>query len=265
MTEGEAKLDREFDGKVAIVTGGTKGLGHSISLGLADRGARVAVWSRSGVHGDAVRATGWDAGRAERAEAALTSIKCDTSMQSEVEAAMAETVDRLGRVDILVASAGVSIAEGLLDVSPETLQQVLSVNVAGVLWSLQAAAEVMIRQGHGGKLIVISSVRAQQATAKVPAYAASKSGAEAIVRSAALDLAPHNIQVNAVRPGLIVTEMTEHLWADAEVSSRLIDRVPAGRWGRPEDIVGVVLYLASAAANYHTGDVLTVDGGLTAG
>ena len=245
----------DISGKVAVVTGGYKGLGLAISRALADAGARVSIWARDL---SAMEPVARDLG--------AQAVACDVSDAADVARAIDATVAELGGVDVMVANAGRrSVFKSFLDVTEEDWAAVVETNLGGVFRTTQAAARQMVAQGGGGKIIVITSIRSGRGGPHAAAYAASKSGAEGLVRVMAVGLAPYGIQVNAVRPGWMATEMTEVLRENGALGDALISQVPAGRWGQPEDLAGVVSYLASGASDFHTGDVITIDGGLMAG
>jgi len=245
----------DISGKVAVVTGGYKGLGVAISRALAGAGARVSIWARDLSAIDPVAR-----------ELGAQAVRCDVRDPADVYRAIDVTVAELGGVDVMVANAGhPSVFKSFLDVTAEDWAAIVETNLGGVFRTTQAAARQMVAQGRGGKIIVITSIRSGRGAPHAAEYAASKSGAEGLVRVMAVGLAPHGIQVNAVRPGWMATEMTEALRANDALSDALIRQVPARRWGQPEDVAGIVLYLASSASDFHTGDVITVDGGFMAG
>lgn len=245
----------QLDGRVAIVTGGYRGLGLGMSQGLRDAGAQVSMWARDVT---AMRPV------AERMDA--QAVACDVRTAGDVDRALSETLDRFGRVDVLVANAGRSSAfKSFLEITEEDWRDIMATNLDGVFRTCQAVARHMVDQAEGGKIVVITSIRAARGAPHAPAYGASKTGLEGLVRSMAVSLAEHSIQVNAIRPGWMESDMTERLRANEDLSRNLIRQVPAGRWGRPADLSGVITYLASSASDFHTGDVMTIDGGMSAG
>jgi NAD(P)-dependent dehydrogenase (short-subunit alcohol dehydrogenase family) len=245
----------DLSGRVAIVAGGSRGIGLDLAHGLHDAGARISIWSRD----------------PEAVEVAARSVdghgvSCDVRKRSAIEAALTSTVDQFAKVDILVVSSGIGSAlKPFFELADEEWANVIETNLSGTFRMIQIVARQMADQNLGGKIIVVSSIRATMGAPLTGDYAASKGGVESLVRSAATALAPFAIQVNAIRPGWIMTEMTRNMWSNPETLSKTQGQIPAGRLGRPSDLVGIVQYLASSASDYHSGDVITVDGGLTAG
>lgn len=242
-----------LDGCVALVTGGDKGLGRGIAVALAHAGADVAVVSRSGNAAgtlDAITAAG-------RRGIALTA---DLSNTALIEGIVAETIDRLGKIDILVNNAGIIRRAPAIDYEWNDWQAVLDVNLDAV-WALcQAAGRPMIAQRRG-KIINIASVLAFQGGIRVPAYTAAKHAVAGLTKALANEWASLGVHVNAIAPGYMVTDNTQALRDDPERSRQILERIPAGRWGVPDDLAGAAIFLASAASDYVHGHVLVVDGG----
>ncbi|MGB9752174.1 2-dehydro-3-deoxy-D-gluconate 5-dehydrogenase KduD [Roseiflexus castenholzii] len=242
-----------LDGRVALVTGGDKGLGQGIAIALAQAGADVAVVSRSGnavATLDAIAATG-------RRSVALTA---DLSSTAPVEGVVSETITRLGRLDILVNNAGIIRRAPAVDYGWNDWRAVLDVNLDAV-WALcQAAGRPMIAQGHG-KIINVASLLAFQGGIRVPAYAAAKHAVAGLTKALANEWAHLGGNVNAIAPGYMVTDNTQALRDDPERSRQILERIPAGRWGVPADLAGAAIFLASSASDYVHGHVLVVDGG----
>lgn len=245
----------DLTGKVAVVTGGNRGIGLGMARGLARAGADIALWARD------------ESRNAEAAEELLglgvrvESLACDVSREADVVRATGETLERLGRIDIGVANAGFGATADLLKLDLDEWHRVLATNLDGAFLTFRELARHMKERGTGGKLIAISSISAMNGTPLQPHYAASKGGLESMVRSFAVRLARYDVQVNAIQPGWIVTEATQRAVDNEDFSDIVMKRTPARRWGSPEDFEGIAVYLASKASSYHTGDVIRIDGG----
>lgn len=251
----DAKPLFDLSGHVAVVTGANKGIGFGMARGLARAGADVAIWARNAVEN-------------ERAAAELRAfggralpVVCDVGDEEAIRDARDATLDGLGRIDSCFANAGFGDAYNPLTVSRERWDKVLDVNLDGTFFTLREAAAHMIERGGGGKLVTISSITERFGAPKMPSYAASKAALGGLVRSLSIEFARHDIQVNNVQPGWIETDATQGMIGDERLSSTVVKRTPARRWGRIEDFEGIAVYLASAASNFHTGDTLCVDGG----
>jgi 2-deoxy-D-gluconate 3-dehydrogenase len=245
-----------LDRKVALVTGAASGLGAAIAVALAQAGATVAC------HGNRRAATATAAAIGERA-AAFQADLSTTGGAAELFAAVKQTY---GRVDILVNNAGTIVRGAAEDVTLEDWQMVLQVNLTAVFQLSQLAAkDMMARAKPGavstGKIVNTASLLSFQGGIRVPAYTASKGGVAQLTKALANEWAPKGIQVNAIAPGYFATTNTEALQADETRNRQILERIPAGRWGQPEDLVGAAVFLSSAASNYVTGTVVTVDGG----
>jgi 2-deoxy-D-gluconate 3-dehydrogenase len=245
-----------LDRKVALVTGAASGLGAAIAVALAQAGATVAC------HGNRRAATATAAAIGERA-AAFQADLSTTGGAAELFAAVKQTY---GRVDILVNNAGTIVRGAAEDVSLEDWQMVLQVNLTAVFQLSQLAAKDMMSRAKPGavstgKIVNTASLLSFQGGIRVPAYTASKGGVAQLTKALANEWAPKGIQVNAIAPGYFATTNTEALQADETRNRQILERIPAGRWGQPEDLVGAAVFLSSAASNYVTGTVVTVDGG----
>lgn len=242
-----------LDGRVALVTGGDKGLGQGIAVALAQAGADVAVVSRSGNAAgtlDAIAAAG-------RRGMALTA---DLSSTASIDRIVAETSAHFGRIDILVNNAGIIRRAPAIDYRWNDWRAVLDVNLDAV-WALcQAVGRLMIAQGRG-KMINIASLLAFQGGIRVPAYAAAKHAVAGLTKALANEWAHLGVNVNAIAPGYMVTDNTQALRDDPDRSRQILERIPAGRWGVPDDLAGAAIFLASSASDYVHGHVLVVDGG----
>jgi 3-oxoacyl-[acyl-carrier protein] reductase len=243
-----------FENQVAVVTGSGRGIGHAIALRLAQEGARVASVSRT--ESNAQRTA--DEINALRADAAKA-YAVDVADQLAVQKAAAQIFDDFGRVDVLVNNAGVT-RDGLsMRMSMEDWDTVLNTNLKGAFSFIQAVMRPMIKQ-RSGRIINISSIAGLTGNAGQANYSASKAGLIGLTKTLARELASRGITVNAVAPGLIETDMTTVL--SDEIRQAILQKVPLGKLGEPEDIAGAVAYLASPEAKYITGQVLTVDGGM---
>ncbi len=243
----------KLDGRIAIVTGASRGLGQAIAVGLAEAGADVALVNRS------------DAAETEERIAALGrrafTIRTDLGESGAVATIVAETVAHFGGVDILFNNAGIIRRAPVTEFTEKDWDDVMNVNLRSLFFLSQAAAKVMIGQGRGGKIINIASMLSYQGGILVPSYTASKSAVLGLTRLLANELAVHGINVNAIAPGYMATENTKPLREDPVRNKAILDRIPAGRWGAPEDIQGAAVFLASAAAQYLHGYTVAVDGG----
>ena len=242
----------DLSGKAAVVTGANTGIGQAIAVALAEAGADVAVAGRSEPADtlDQIAATGRKA----------VNIKADLSSIEPVQRVVDEALGGLGRIDILVNNAGIIRRADLLDFSEEDWDAVIDTNLKTLFFLSQAAARHMVDRGSG-KIINIASLLTFQGGIRVPSYAAAKSGVGGVTKAMANELAAKGVQVNAIAPGYINTNNTAALQADQTRNRQILERIPTGRWGRPEDIAGAALFLASSASNYVTGHILAVDGG----
>jgi 3-oxoacyl-[acyl-carrier protein] reductase len=240
--------------QTAIVTGSSRGIGEAIALRLADEGARVAVCGSKNLEGaEAVAAKIRKKGREALA------LKVDVTRVEDVEALLAKVLETWGKVDILVNNAGITRDNLILRMKEHEWDSVLEVNLKGAYRCLKAVTRTMMK-ARTGRIINVSSVVGLMGNAGQINYAASKSGLIGLTKSAAKELASRNITVNAVAPGFIPTDMTAEL--TDELRTRLIEQIPLGQLGKPEDIAAAVAFLASPDANYITGQVIVVDGGM---
>jgi 2-dehydro-3-deoxy-D-gluconate 5-dehydrogenase len=251
-----------LDNKVALITGAASGLGAAIATALSQAGASVAVHGNRRPADDTAAAITAAGGHAAAFQADLSSATGAGSLFKQVK-------QKLGRVDILINNAGTIHRNAAEDVSLEDWQQVLQVNLTSVFQLSQLAARDMItRSAPGpngvrnvGKIVNIASLLSFQGGIRVPAYAASKGGVAQLTKALANEWAPRGIQVNAIAPGYFATSNTEALQADETRNRQILERIPAARWGQPEDLTGAALFLSSPASNYVTGTIITVDGG----
>jgi 2-deoxy-D-gluconate 3-dehydrogenase len=253
-SEVEMILDAfNLTGKVAIVTGCDTGLGQGMTLGLAQAGCDIVGVNRKIPEETAARVTAL--GRR------FMAIQADLSQQACIQDIVTKTVAEMGRVDILVNNAGTIRREDALTFSEKNWDDVINLNLKSVFFLSQAVARQFIAQGEGGKIINIASMLSFQGGIRVPSYTASKSGVLGITRLLANEWSKHGINVNAIAPGYMATDNTQALRDDEERSKAILERIPAERWGTPDDLQGPVVFLASAASDYVNGYTLAVDGG----
>ena len=242
-----------LSGKVAIVTGCDTGLGQGMALGLAQAGCDIVSVNR--------RIPEETAAGVKALGRRFMAIQADLSKQDAINAIVGQTVAEMGRVDILVNNAGTIRREDALTFSEKDWDEVMNLNLKSVFFLSQAVARQFIAQGQGGKIINIASMLSFQGGIRVPSYTASKSGVLGITRLLANEWAHHGINVNAIAPGYMATNNTQQLRDDEQRSKEILDRIPAGRWGKPEDLQGPAGFLASSASDYVNGYTLAVDGG----
>ena len=244
----------KLDGKLAFVTGASVGLGQAMAIALAEAGADVVCHCHF-------------EGEAEETCAAIKklgrrtfSISGDMSDKGVPKRLIDETVERFGRIDVLINNAGMIRRAPAVDFSEEDWSIVLEVNLSSVFRLSQAAGKKMIEQG-AGKIVNIASLLSFQGGITVPAYTASKSGVAGLTKAFANEWAKFNINVNAIAPGYMATNNTSALRADETRNRQILERIPAGRWGNADDLAGAAVFLSSNASDYLQGHILTVDGG----
>jgi 2-deoxy-D-gluconate 3-dehydrogenase len=264
------KRTLDLAGRVALVTGASRGLGRAMARGLAEAGARVACVARS--LPDLMSL----AREIEAAGGEAVAVQADVTDLGQARAAVDRARERWGRLDVLVNNAGVGTPTLALDVDEAEWDHVIGTNLKSVFFLSQAAARAMLenpptepapegeKRAARGRVINISSMMGTLGGNRRSAYCASKGGVDALTRALAVEWARHPILVNAVAPGYIESDMTAGLQASEKFSRWVLERAPLRRWGTPEDVVGAVLYLASPASDYVTGTVLYVDGGWVA-
>ncbi|WP_436956530.1 SDR family oxidoreductase [Staphylococcus sp. AS1337] len=241
-------------GKNAIVTGGARGLGKYYTIALTMYGANVIVVSSSNQAWEALKES------VEQNEGKVSFIQQDLKEEGAAEKVVAQAVETWGSLDILVNNAGVQIRNNVLDYKDEDWQNVIDINLNATYYMAHEAAKVMTEQ-QTGKIINIGSMQSYRAGKNIFPYAASKHGVVGITRAYADALAPYNIQVNALSPGYIRTDMTKVLEEDPIRGPEIKGHIPSGEWGVPEDLMGPLIFLASSASDYVTGITLPVDGG----
>lgn len=243
----------DLTGKVAIVTGCDTGLGQGMTLGLAQAGCDIVGINRKIPHDTAAQVQAL--GRRFHA------IQADLSQQDDMTVLVDQAVAAMGRVDILVNNAGIIRRHDALTFTESDWDAVIDLNLKAVFFLCQAVARQFIRQGEGGKIVNIASMLSFQGGIRVPSYTASKSSVLGLTRLLANEWAGQGINVNAIAPGYMATNNTQALREDEERNQAILERIPAGRWGVPDDLQGPVVFLASSAADYIHGYTLAVDGG----
>jgi NAD(P)-dependent dehydrogenase (short-subunit alcohol dehydrogenase family) len=252
---GYSKLNLE--GRVAVVIGGTSGIGRAIAHGLAEAGANVVCTSRRQEQVDAAAAEIEALGRR------TCRLQSDVSDRQSLENLLKETVGELGKVDILVNSAGQTKREPTMDVDEETWNSILETNLTGTLRACQVFGKHMIENGYG-RIINIASLSTCVSLFEVAAYSASKAAVASLTKSLAIEWAKHGVNVNAIAPGVFKTALNEKLLDETPRGQEFLMRTPMGRFGQVEELAGAAVFLASDAASFVTGEVLVVDGGFLA-
>ncbi|HSU12954.1 glucose 1-dehydrogenase [Longimicrobium sp.] len=245
--------------KVALVTGASSGIGAGIAARFAAEGARVAVNFRPGSPKDRDAAEAAVAGFGANAIA----VEADVSKHDQVEAMVARVVEAFGRIDIAVNNAGIEINKPFLETTDEEWNRVLGVNLQGGFYVSQAAARAMVKQGGGGRLIFISSVHEDIPFPNYTSYCASKGAIRMMMRNLCIELAPHGITANNIAPGAIATPINQTVLDNPIAFKNAVSEIPLGRFGKPEEVASVAVFLASDEASYVTGSTYYVDGGLT--
>ena len=249
-----ATPEMRLDGKVALVTGAGRGLGRACALALAGAGAEVAVVSRTGEElealADEIRGNGGTA----------RAVVCDITDRGQIE----ERIGGLARIDVLVNNAGTNAPEPFVDVSEENYDRVMGLNVKSLFVVSQIVARGMIRRGEGGSIIHMSSQMGHVGAPTRTVYCTSKHAVEGLTKAMGVELAPHGIRVNAIGPTFILTPMTRPFFENTAFREDTLSRIPLGRLGELEDIMGAIVFLASPASALITGASLTIDGGWTA-
>lgn len=243
----------DLTGKIALVTGGTRGLGQGMALALAEAGADIALVQRNLTNTE-TRDKIHELGR--KAEI----IECDLSYLAEVKKVVGKTVDVFGKVDILVNNAGIQRRNPAEEFTDEDWNAVIDVNLNSVFILCREAGKAMLKSG-GGKIINIASLLSFQGGITVPAYAAAKGGVAQLTKALSNEWASKGININAIAPGYMATDMNEALLANETRNRQILERIPQGRWGTPEDMKGLTIFLASDGCEYVNGQVIAVDGG----
>jgi 2-deoxy-D-gluconate 3-dehydrogenase len=248
------------DNRIAIVTGAGRGMGGTFAVALAHAGADVVITELPGLEDDAQRTADEVIATGRRAMVA----PLDVTEQASIHALVDRVLDEWGRIDILVNNAGINIRQFAVDVTEEAWDKVVDTDLKGVFFCSQAVGRHMVARGGGGKIINISSQLGVVGEGQRIAYCASKAGVVNMTRVLALEWAPHGINVNAIGPTYVRTPLVDALLTDEVVRESIVRRIPLGRVAEPEEIAGVVVFLASPASDVSTGHMLLVDGGWTA-
>ena len=243
-----------LDGKAALVTGASSGLGQSMAIALAEAGADVICHCHHAGKADETCRIIKSLGRK------AVPVEGDMADKAAPKNIVARSIEEFGRIDILINNAGMIRRTPAVDFSEEDWSTVLEVNLSSIFRLSQAAARTMIERG-GGKIVNIASLLSFQGGITVPAYTASKSGVAGLTKAFANEWAKHNINVNAIAPGYIATDNTTALRADETRNRQILERIPVGRWGEPDDLKGTIVFLSSAASDYMQGHIIVVDGG----
>jgi glucose 1-dehydrogenase len=243
--------------KVAVIAGGTKGIGLGIALEFVREGAKVVVGGTNPKNGEEavreIKTAGGDG----------LFVKCDVADLADLDKFIAQAVDRFGRVDIYVANAGINDANKthFLEISPEQYDRIMAVNLRGMFFGGQKAAQQMLAQGDGGVIINMSSVNAHLALDSQVVYTVSKGGIQQLTKVQAVALAPHNIKVNAIAPGPIETDLMRRVGSDKELMDTILSRTPQGRIGTPKECGRLAVFLASSDSDFIFGQSIYIDGG----
>lgn len=250
-------IDFSLKGKVALVTGATQGIGYTLARGLAQQGASLIISARNKEKLDSALE------RLSQEEINAEGYLFDVTKQPEIDEAIGKINRKFGQIDILVNNAGIQYRAPMEEFPEEMWEAVINTNLSSIYRVSKAVVPGMIKQ-KSGKIINICSLMSEVARNSISAYTAAKGGVKTLTRSMATEWAKHNIQINGIGPGYFKTEMTDALVKDARFSEWLCNRTPAGRWGNPEELVGLLIFLASNASSFVNGQVIYVDGGILA-
>lgn len=243
----------DLTGKTAIVTGATRGLGQGMAIALAKAGANIV-----GVGQSSLEPTQKEI---ENVGGEFLGINANLTTLDKVQEIIDKTKSKFGKIDILVNNAGTIRREDAINYKENDWDDILNLNLKTLFFLSQAVAKEMINQKNGGKIINIASMLSYQGGIRVPAYTASKSGVKGLTKALANEWAKYNINVNAIAPGYMATDNTKAIREDEKRNKEILERIPAGRWGTPEDLAGAVIFLSSKASDYINGECIAVDGG----
>ncbi|MBR3152891.1 MAG: 2-dehydro-3-deoxy-D-gluconate 5-dehydrogenase KduD [Clostridia bacterium] len=242
-----------LENKVAIVTGASRGLGQGMCVALAQAGANIIGVSQGSM--DETRQ------KVESEGKKFIEVKADLTKTDKIDEIISTAINNFGKIDILVNNAGMIRREDAVNYSEKDWDDTINLNLRTLFFLSQSVAKQFIKQNSGGKIINIASMLSYQGGIRVPAYTASKSAVMGLTKALANEFAKYNINVNAIAPGYMATDNTAPLRADEKRSGEILERIPAGRWGTPEDLAGTVIYLSSKASDYVNGYCIAVDGG----
>lgn len=251
-------MNNPFDlsGKVALVTGGNSGIGLGMARALASAGADVAIW------GTNEEKNAKAAAELESIGTKVAAFRCDVGDEAQVIEAFAKTIEALGKVDSCFANAGTAgFATSFMEMPLEEWRRVMRINLDGAFLTLREAARHMVASGEGGSLVATSSLAAVEGQPRGQHYGATKGGLISMMKAIAVELARNNVRANTILPGWIETPMASPALNWERFREKVLPRVPARRWGVPDDFGGIAVYLASSASAYHTGDTFMIDGG----
>jgi len=247
-----------LQGKVAIITGSATGIGKAMAQAMAREGAAVVI-NYIGHQQDAANGVVHDI---EQAGGKALAVVADVSQLDQVQRLVAQTMHTFGRLDIMVNNAGIEEKHPFLEMPLEVWNKIIAVDLTGPWLGSQVAAQQMVTQGEGGRIITISSVHEDLPMPTNAPYCAAKGGLRMLTRTIAVELAPHQITVNNIGPGAIFTPIDADIEANPDLEKQLMAEIPLGRWGKPEDVAELAIYLASDAAAYVTGSTYFIDGGM---
>lgn len=250
--------DFSLSGKVAVVIGGSKGIGRAISIGYGDMGASVVVASRNLEECEKV------AGEIEERGGKAIAVRCDITKEEDLESLAGEAIKKFGKVDILVNCPARSIMRPLLELRPDGWDKIMDTSLKGYFLSCRVFGGKM-KERRSGSIINISSTAGIRISPHLPGYSVAKAALNALTKIFASELGPFGIRVNAIAPGLVKTEFSKALWEREDALKARVERIPLGRIAEPEDIVGAAVFLASDASSLITGHILVIDGGESAG
>jgi NAD(P)-dependent dehydrogenase (short-subunit alcohol dehydrogenase family) len=251
-------MNGPFTGKVVLITGGTSGIGRATAIAFAEQGANVVIAGRREAEG------GESLALVQKAGGQGLFVRVDVNEESEIEAMVAKTLDRFGRLDFAFNNAGVGgLGRATMTATADIYDQVMNINVRGVFFSMKHQIPAILQSG-GGAIVNNASVLALRPSANSPIYSASKAAVVGLTKAAALEFAPKGVRINAICPAIIETDLTEQMRSDEQTRAYLLSRHPVGRFGRSEEVAASVLYLCSPEASFITGVALPLDGGFAA-
>lgn len=258
-TKRWAMKDSLFDvsGKITLVSGGSRGIGRAMAAGFVERGAQVIITGRQE---ETLKET---AAQISTADGSVTYRVCDVSIVDDIKTCVESVIAKYGRIDVLLNVAGVNIRQPALDFDEVQFDYVTDINQKGAFFMVQAVGRAMLEQ-QSGSIVNVDSLNTYAPVKNVMPYAMSKNAVLAMTRGLALEWGPHHVRVNTIAPGFILTDLSQKLWSDPTMQDWGIGNTPLGRLGKPEDMVGAAVFLASDASAFMTGQVVRVDGGFTA-